>query len=396
MSLAIFFGTPAWGHTNPTLPLVAELVRQGEQVLYYSTEEFQPAIEQTGATFRSYRDAFPFNYTQLNENDFVIIRLFIQASESILDRFLGEIESVHPDYILYDSMAGWGHYFAELLHVPAICSMVMFGITPQLAYSIPSLVLKAFLSYAEIMRINQVGHRISQKYSVKQLDYMGYLSNTAQLNIVYTSRFFQPYVDSFDETYRFVGPLLGERSSKPDFPFELLSDPAPIYISLGTIFNQQNDFYRLCFQAFASSKHQVILSVGPNTAIEQLGTVPHNFIVRHFVPQLDVLQHASLFITHGGMNSVSEALYYGVPLLVIPHATDQHYVAKRVVQLGAGLQLKRNRVTASLLKHMASTLLGNPHFAQACQTIEASFRQAGGYMRAADEIQTFKEQYVPV
>jgi MGT family glycosyltransferase len=396
MSLAIFFGTPAWGHTHPTLPLVAELVRRGEQILYYSTEEFQPAIEQTGATFRSYGDAFPFNYTQLNENDFVIIRLFMQASESILDRFLGEIESAHPDYIIYDSMAGWGHYFAELLHVPAICSMTMFGITPRLAYSIPSLVLIAFLSYPEIRRINQVGHRISQKYPVKQLDYMGYLSNTAQLNIVYTSRFFQPYVDSFDETYRFVGPLLSERSSQHDFPFEHLSDPAPIYISLGTIFNQQNDFYRLCFQAFASSEHQVILSVGPNTVLEQLGTVPDNFIVRRFVPQLEILQRASLFITHGGMNSVSEALYYGVPLLVIPHAADQYYVAKRVVQLGAGLQLNRNRVTASLLKHMASTLLGNPRFAQASQTIEASFRQAGGYMHAADEVQAFKNQYVPV
>jgi MGT family glycosyltransferase len=396
MSLAIFFGTPAWGHTNPTLPLVTELVRRGEQIVYYSTEEFQAAIEQTGATFRSYGDAFPFNYMQLNEDDFVIIRLFLQASESILDRFLGEIKGAHPDYILYDSMAGWGHYFAELLHVPAICSMSMFGITPQLAYSIPSLVLAAFLSYPEIRRINQVGRRISQKYPVKQLDYMGYLSNTAQLNIVYTSRFFQPYVDSFDETYRFVGPLLRTRSLDADFPFEHLHDPAPIYISLGTIFNQQNDFYRLCFRAFADSGHQVILSVGPNTEIAQLGSVPQNFIVRRFVPQLDILQRASLFITHGGMNSVSEALYYGVPLLVIPHAADQHYVAKRVVQLGAGLQLNRNKITPSLLSHTASTLLENPRFMQACQKIEASFQQAGGYRVAANDVQTFKEQYVPV
>lgn len=56
MATLLFFGQPGHGHTNPTLPLVAELVCLGEKVIYYSLENFQPAIEQTGATFRSYGD----------------------------------------------------------------------------------------------------------------------------------------------------------------------------------------------------------------------------------------------------------------------------------------------------------------------------------------------------
>src|SRR6266516_4870029 len=61
MATAIFFGLPAQGHTHPTIPIVAELVRQGEHIIYYSTEEFRAPIEATGADFRAYGDAFPFN-----------------------------------------------------------------------------------------------------------------------------------------------------------------------------------------------------------------------------------------------------------------------------------------------------------------------------------------------
>jgi len=43
MSKILFFNIPAYGHTNPTLPLVAELVHRGEQVIYYSSEAFADA-----------------------------------------------------------------------------------------------------------------------------------------------------------------------------------------------------------------------------------------------------------------------------------------------------------------------------------------------------------------
>lgn len=54
MSKIVFVEMPAYGHVNPTLPVVQELVRRGEQVIYYVAEEFRPQIEQVGATFRPY------------------------------------------------------------------------------------------------------------------------------------------------------------------------------------------------------------------------------------------------------------------------------------------------------------------------------------------------------
>jgi MGT family glycosyltransferase len=134
------------------------------------------------------------------------------------------------------------------------------------------------------------------------------------------------------------------------------------------------------------------MSVGHRIAVEKLGMLPDNFIVQNAVPQLELLQRTKVFITHAGMNSASEALYYGVPLLAIPQATDQHYVAKRVAQLGAGKVLAREKVTAPLLRKYVGEFLAKPGYAQESARIGETLRQAGGYVRAVDEIESMKQR----
>jgi UDP:flavonoid glycosyltransferase YjiC (YdhE family) len=89
------------------------------------------------------------------------------------------------------------------------------------------------------------------------------------------------------------------------------------------------------------------------------------------------------------MNSVSEALYYGVPLIVIPQAGDQTWVARRVAQLGAGKLLHRSKIQAHALRHLADEIISNSSFKRASANIGESLRQAGGYVCAADEIEQF-------
>ena len=137
----------------------------------------------------------------------------------------------------------------------------------------------------------------------------------------------------------------------------------------------------------------MVLSVGEQTVLGQLGSIPPNFIVRQNVPQLEILQRTSLFITHAGMNSASEALYYGVPLLAIPEANDQPYVARQIVQLGAGISLSPKRVTAPRLRHLAETILADASYARASANIGESLRQAGGFLTAVEEIQRFKQKH---
>ena len=390
MATIHFFNQPEQGHINPTLPLVTELIQRGDQVTYYTHEDFKPAIEHTGAIFRNYGNSYPFDHTRADENGFKVFLQLLQVSQLVLEHLLPQISAEKPDYIIYDQLAMWGQYIAQILHVPAICSMPMFVLTPRLILTQPSLALLRLRSLAVERKIHAIAANISSQYHVKKLGIFDFAFNPGQLNIVFTSKAFQPYANSFNESYKFVGASIMKRLDAPNFPFDaLVKDKPLLYISLGTLFNEQRKFYSLCFDAFAQSNWQVVMSVGRNSLLSSLDPIPTNFLVQNEVPQLEILKRATLFISHGGMNSVSEALYYGVPLIVIPQAGDQTWVARRVAQLGAGKLLQRSKIEAHLLRRLADEIISNSLFKRASANIGESLRQAGGYVRAADEIEQF-------
>lgn len=117
-------------------------------------------------------------------------------------------------------------------------------------------------------------------------------------------------------------------------------------------------FCRRCIKAFGDKNLSVILSTGkidPKT----LGPIPSNIFACSFVPQLDVLQQADLFITHCGMNSVNEAMSFGVPMLALPIINDQIGNANRIVELGIGLRMRAFPTTAKKLYENAMKVLAN-------------------------------------
>jgi len=108
--------------------------------------------------------------------------------------------------------------------------------------------------------------------------------------------------------------------------------------------------------------------------------------VRNYVPQLDVLRHTDAFITHCGMNSTSEALYFHVPLVMLPMMNDQPIVANRVKELGAGVILDHQTLDASQLRNAVFEVLNNPIYKRNAQKIGKSFRDSGGAVKAVDEL----------
>ncbi|HCJ33242.1 MAG TPA: glycosyl transferase family 1, partial [Ktedonobacter sp.] len=238
-----------------------------------------------------------------------------------------------------------------------------------------------------------IADQLHKTYHIPRPPLADVYNNLAELNIVYSTKQLQMYPNEFNESYKFVGPFIGIRAEAPPFPFDEAGNEPFIYISLGTVFNNNVHFYRLCVEAFADSKYRVILSVGSKIEIASLGAIPNTFIIKPFVPQLQVLQRAALFITHSGMNSVSEGLYEGVPLLMIPQAADQMFIAQRVQQLGAGKILRNTKVNAQSLRKAAEEILAYHTFRQASVALGASFRQSGGPKLAADEIEIFKRKH---
>jgi MGT family glycosyltransferase len=130
------------------------------------------------------------------------------------------------------------------------------------------------------------------------------------------------------------------------------------------------------------------MTTGKRIAPESFGTLPENTAIYDWVPQVEILKHASLFISHGGLSSIHDSLYLGVPLLLVPQQEEQTLNAMRVVELGAGLMLKKSQITSEIMRDTAARLLQESDFKTQAKQIGETFREAGGMARAADEVES--------
>lgn len=398
MARVLFINGGSEGHFNPTIGVVQELIARGEEVVYFTIEAFRERVEKTGATVRTFDDQKFIKAFISGGRNYLSERIngLLHTADIIIPSVLEQIQGEHFDYIIHDSMFGCGRLLSQILKIPSINSCTSFAQTEisfermleHLSQNIPTEIAKRINS-----DFQNLTTKIKEKYGVEITSPYEVFCNPAPLTIVYTTREFQPFGETFDETYQFVGPSISSRLTQENFDLTTIKGKSPIYISLGTVFNQAIDFYKLCFKAFGNTDHTVVMSIGKKVQISDLGDTPKNFIVKNYVPQTEVLKHSTLFITHGGMNSTHEGLYYEVPLIVIPQSADQPFVAQRVANIGAGINLSMHSLSADQLRETADQVLHNPSFLKAVGNISESFQKSGGYHQAVDEIFEFKSKY---
>ncbi|MGB7759352.1 MAG: macrolide family glycosyltransferase [Bryobacteraceae bacterium] len=396
MGRIVYFSFPAHGHINPTLPVFRELVRRGQQVVYYGTEQFQQVIRDTGALFCPY--SARFRMPEQGPGPFVRISTTLETlldlSGAVLDDHLEQVRILRPTHVMHDSFAPWGGFVAQVLRLPSIASVPSilinreidsrYGPGPGIQPSDPRLTPQWYARFRSHCHACLLGHGLPA-LSPPQL-----LQTYADLNLVYTSRSFQPLAEAFDDhRFKFVGPCFEFRPEAPPFPFERLDGRPLVLVSLGTAHGNHPQFFRMCMEALADARWQVVLSTGSDFPAAELGPVPENCIVRAFVPQIGILRRCAAFVTHGGMNSVQEALYHGVPMAMAPQAADQFWISARVSELGAGLVLDPLRMDAGAIRDGVAKILSDASYAAAAARIGASLRAAGGHRRATGEIQSF-------
>ncbi|NQX70335.1 glycosyl transferase family 1 [Paenibacillus alba] len=397
MARVLFINGGSEGHINPTIGVVQELISRGEEVVYFSSEAFRERMEKTGASVRTFDDQKFIKAFISGGRDYLLERIngLLLTADIVIPSVLEQIKDEHFDYIIHDSMFGCGRLLAQILKLPAINSCTSFAQTKesfdqmleQLSLKIPTEIVKPIHDNFQSLTV-----MVKDKYGVEIHSAYEVFCNPAPLTLVYTTREFQPSGEAFDQSYKFVGPSISSRLTQENFDLPAIKEKSPIYISLGTVFNQAIDFYKLCFEAFGNTDHAIVMSVGNRTQISDLGEIPANFIVKNYVPQTDVLQFAKLFITHGGMNSAQEGLYYGVPLIVIPQSADQPIIADQVAHIGAGIELQMENLTANQLREAADRVLSISSFKKAVANSKESFRKSGGYHQAVDDIFEFKKQ----
>jgi MGT family glycosyltransferase len=153
---------------------------------------------------------------------------------------------------------------------------------------------------------------------------------------------------------------------------------------MGTVNNDMLPLYKNCIKAFENTDYQVVISIGNLVSPADFGKLPENIEIYNFTDQIAVLKKADVFLTHCGMNSVSESLYFGVPLVMLPQTKEQSGVAQRVLQFSAGIKLEKTYPETIL--NTTNRVLSDDSYKLNAEKISIGFKNSKGAKGAAEKI----------
>ncbi|HHT9135515.1 MAG TPA: glycosyltransferase [Candidatus Avalokitesvara rifleensis] len=229
----------------------------------------------------------------------------------------------------------------------------------------------------------------------------GYLAcpSSPWLTLVLTAEVIEAPRFPLPPTIFFVGPCTFGRQNlqKNDFPFDQLSTDKPkVYVLLGTVFNGKSNVFNKIINAFAGGHYQLIISAGGAFPRLRSQRLPPNIILFEGVPQIEVLSHVDVVISHGGNNTVNETLAAGKPLLVMPVGGEQGDNASKVVYLGVGLRANISGSTPQEIGAKVRRLIEEPAFRQRAREVAKALALTDGPVTAARFIEYVAKNRQPV
>ncbi|SHF82334.1 macrolide family glycosyltransferase [Streptoalloteichus hindustanus] len=376
---------PAHGHVNPSLAVIRELVDRGHRVTYAISEAFAPQVAAAGAVPVTYPTTLgePKPDRSGSEDLVELLGIFLREAEAALPTLLESYEDDRPDLVLYDVAAFAGPALAARWGVPAVQLSPTYvawegheretGVAAAVAAS--PFAAEVFPKFAKWLADNGIERPVAE------------FINDPEQGLVLVPRVLQPHADRVSEKFTFAGPCFGDRSHQGTW--EAPGDGRPVLlVSLGTVYNNHVDFFRQCVAAFGDLDWHVVLSVGNTLSPADLGPLPPNVEAHSSVPQMSVLAQATAFVTHAGMGSTAEGLYWGVPMVAVPQALDQHVNAARIADLGVGRHIPREQATAEALRDAVVAVASDPEVLRRCAEVREEVRSGGGTAKAADFVES--------
>lgn len=376
----------AGGHILASLPMITELVKKGVEVNYFAPESFRTQVELTGARLCPFPEVTQcYSNPYMGKEDFlaVIPLVFLGQAKESVDAIIPQLEQDKPDAVITDALALAGRLAAWKLKLPLLMMFTSY------AAGKPFSIFRTFPEFPDSPAREAAGkmaREFQEQYGGPLLTPQEIFEGTGEYNICTVTRSFQPGGEDFGDDVFFAGAQIAPRAG--DGSWKAPSNGKPLlYTSLGSLFNNWPEFYKMLFPVVKDLDINVLCSIGKKIRPEDLGEIPANVTTMAFTPQLEVLEHTDYFLTHAGIGSVMEALYNGVPMMCIPQMDEQILTAKRAQELGvASSVMLKPEVTEEKLREALLGLMNDPRYTENARAMSREMRTTGGCEKAAQAV----------
>ena len=421
----LLVSVPLPGHSNALLALGEELVRRGHNVTFCSLDSSiklnGEAIER-GMNYLSAGSVMNDEFTRENSKNFVHLLSFsnpwkVYKTLMMMKEFIEMNTSPFIDYFMNEDMTQWdiiilGHLMTSIPciaqnHNVSVISVVDISLKDLPPWPFPSVVsgktdnlgfldrLKAIPSsiFSNIIKSVLLSNTPITDQLCNNVFHWGPFEGWEYPSIVRTIIGFE-YPRTISPLTEYVGPILSKL--KKALPTDLSKwiqdkeDNSVIYISMGSLFHITADLAMALVNSTNQTEYSVVWSLINQHVLSGIELDTKKYFISSWTPQVTLLQHKSISmaILHGGSNGVHEALYYGVPLIVIPQFGDQAAWAAMVEHSEVGVQLKPHQVTSQTIKESIETIESGEYHKKA-QKMSQIMKRAGGVDKAADLVEFY-------
>ncbi len=400
------------GHLNPMTALGRELKRRGHRITIIQILDAQAQTLAAGLEFQMMGEkelpagALARQFAQLGQlSGLAAIRytvnLIKQGATIVLRDAPGVIRKAGIEALLVDQVVAEGATVAEYLAIPfiTVCNALILNQEPGIPPFVTSwsrnttwwALLRNGVAYSVLEQIAQPIRQMVGEYRQKwnlptYKNVSDVFSKLAQISQE-PAEFEFPRT-ALPECFHFTGPLSDSAGREPvTFPYEQLTGQPLIYASMGTLQNRKQDIFTIIAEACVGLNAQLVVSLGSSSAPDSLPKLPGSPLVVRYAPQLQLLQKATLTVTHAGMNTVLESLSNGVSMVAIPITNDQPGVGARLVWTGAGEVVPLSNLSGPLLRKAIQRGLTSDFYKSNASRLQQAIRQSGGVSRAADIVE---------